>query len=359
MIQATCIQKLRDEHNIIKGYIVQDTQGNKQQLEATQLKEWIFMGHIKIDNLKLTSDGRLIDAKPEEISEHDIIALDSIKAGKTLALACNKLLSELGVQSRFEFIESTKKGAVIISLDNGKLIMSTNNILNANKSKQQKMLASSDIKELMIQFEAKMQRFNNSEAILVDYTLESFCISNSGIQKIDFNKYFDLALNKVLDLEEQSGYIAKKTNTTVLRADYRELTKSDDLRIMDFNISLELFTYAMAVISIIMSTFGFNASDKIKSSFRYALNSGIYNTVDKSTSETAYDFVDESRKARKELRRKNSEVPYDKILEHYNIVSVDEDIEGVKKLLNSGTFGKSTYQTVTGQKKTIFDKFKR
>lgn len=66
MIQAKCIEKFRDEHNKIYGYRLQDINEQTQDVTPSDLKSAILNNQISVTNLTLTSDGRLIDKKPEK-----------------------------------------------------------------------------------------------------------------------------------------------------------------------------------------------------------------------------------------------------------------------------------------------------
>mgnify|MGYP003290216077 CR=1 FL=1 len=66
MIKATCTEKIRGKYNRIEAYVLQDTQGNMLRTTPDQLKMAIFSKQVEIDNLKLTSDGRLIDKEPTD-----------------------------------------------------------------------------------------------------------------------------------------------------------------------------------------------------------------------------------------------------------------------------------------------------
>lgn len=61
MITVTCTEKLRDKSNRIVGYELEDCNGNKMRFTSEQVKQAVFLRQIAITNLKLTSDGRLID----------------------------------------------------------------------------------------------------------------------------------------------------------------------------------------------------------------------------------------------------------------------------------------------------------
>lgn len=69
MITVTCTEKLRDKNNRIVGYELQDCNGKKMRFTSEQVKQAVFLQQITVTNLKLTSDGRLIDntesAKPD------------------------------------------------------------------------------------------------------------------------------------------------------------------------------------------------------------------------------------------------------------------------------------------------------
>ena len=61
MIQAKCIEKIRDKNNNIIGYKLIDKNKNEVAVKAERLKEVIKSGQLEVINLTLTSDNRLID----------------------------------------------------------------------------------------------------------------------------------------------------------------------------------------------------------------------------------------------------------------------------------------------------------
>lgn len=61
MITVTCTEKLRDKNNRIIGYELKDCNGKKMRFTSEQVKQAVFLQQITVTNLKLTSDGRLID----------------------------------------------------------------------------------------------------------------------------------------------------------------------------------------------------------------------------------------------------------------------------------------------------------
>ena len=68
MIIVKCIEKVRDKNNVITDYILEDCNGMKQTLSSDQVKGMIKNGWLNILNLKLTSDGKLIDNQDYNIN---------------------------------------------------------------------------------------------------------------------------------------------------------------------------------------------------------------------------------------------------------------------------------------------------
>jgi hypothetical protein len=64
-ITCTCINKIRDKSGNIKAYLLQDNQGQSIQLASDELKRAIFYRQLHVVNLKLSSDGKLIDNKED------------------------------------------------------------------------------------------------------------------------------------------------------------------------------------------------------------------------------------------------------------------------------------------------------
>jgi hypothetical protein len=64
-MEVTCIYKFRDNTGKIIGYKLQDANRNIQDIGATELKNLIASNKLKVDNLTLTSDGRLMSTTPK------------------------------------------------------------------------------------------------------------------------------------------------------------------------------------------------------------------------------------------------------------------------------------------------------
>ena len=69
MIQAICINKIRDKNNRIQGYHIKDNYGKVIYIDSNELKQQIRNNNIQIANLTLTSDNRLVDTGIENSTE--------------------------------------------------------------------------------------------------------------------------------------------------------------------------------------------------------------------------------------------------------------------------------------------------
>ena len=78
MIQAKCIEKIRNKNNVIEKYTLQDKTGETITVTSKQLKEAIRSGKIEIVNLQLTANGRLMDKNIEDtIKSYSIMNKES------------------------------------------------------------------------------------------------------------------------------------------------------------------------------------------------------------------------------------------------------------------------------------------
>lgn len=65
MVKAKCLQKIRGKNKQILGYRLQDTKGIIRDFNSTFVKEQIKTGNLRLVNLTLTSDNRLVDSTQE------------------------------------------------------------------------------------------------------------------------------------------------------------------------------------------------------------------------------------------------------------------------------------------------------
>lgn len=69
MLKVKCIDKIRNNRGIIVDYVVQDAAGNKSLISPERLKQMIAVGELIVDNLKLTSNNRLIERKQDNAKD--------------------------------------------------------------------------------------------------------------------------------------------------------------------------------------------------------------------------------------------------------------------------------------------------
>ena len=60
------LEKYKDKNGKIVGYLLKDSQGNQMQIKQQDLKKQIKTGAIKVINLTLTKDDRLVDGATEK-----------------------------------------------------------------------------------------------------------------------------------------------------------------------------------------------------------------------------------------------------------------------------------------------------
>lgn len=66
------LEKYKDKNGKIVGYLLKDSQGNQMQIKQQDLKKQIKTGAIKVINLTLTKDDRLVDGATEKPKQEEI-----------------------------------------------------------------------------------------------------------------------------------------------------------------------------------------------------------------------------------------------------------------------------------------------
>ena len=66
MRKYTCVEKIRKENGTITAYVLKNERGELETYSPEVVKEAMILENIQIDNLQLTSDGRLIDKRKED-----------------------------------------------------------------------------------------------------------------------------------------------------------------------------------------------------------------------------------------------------------------------------------------------------
>ena len=81
MIIVKCLHKFRNKNNQIIGYTIQDKNGNTVDVKSEYLKQAIRNSQIKVLNLTLTSDNKLIDKayKPQKVQKVQKVQNNNLK----------------------------------------------------------------------------------------------------------------------------------------------------------------------------------------------------------------------------------------------------------------------------------------
>lgn len=82
MIQTKCIQKFRDNSGKIYGYHLIDLNGQTQDVRPEILKNAIAKGQIKVINLTLTTDNRLVDTTEKQLQTKNLGKAPVMKMSK-------------------------------------------------------------------------------------------------------------------------------------------------------------------------------------------------------------------------------------------------------------------------------------
>lgn len=112
MVRATCTQKFRDKHNVIKGYRLVDTEGKIKDVKSEALKQAIKDKKIEVVNLTLTSDDRLMY---KEIVEEEMSPMEKIVLKFRLSGA--EQISTYCGHTVYMAIDSNRNAALIIPDD--------------------------------------------------------------------------------------------------------------------------------------------------------------------------------------------------------------------------------------------------
>lgn len=115
MLTVTCIQKFRDNNGAIEGYLLQDNNGDQRSVNAYALKNAIYNGQILVDNLRLTSDGRLIDKKPDE-KESDVYGIDISGSMEHLVKKLSNALTGILVKNEIVSVPDSKTGGSLYGI---------------------------------------------------------------------------------------------------------------------------------------------------------------------------------------------------------------------------------------------------
>lgn len=107
-IKCTCLEKFRDKRGNIKGYRLQDFNGNKLDITPDNLKTCLFTKQLDIDNLKMTSDGRIID---KTMNKNSTIVASNNKENE-VTIEIDKDQEQLNHNAMIELIETFYKECI-------------------------------------------------------------------------------------------------------------------------------------------------------------------------------------------------------------------------------------------------------
>lgn len=135
MIKVTCIQKVRDSQGKIVSYLMEDEYHNQKIVEPLDLKATIINGAVQVTNLKLTSDGRLIDSNPNEgNTKDDILAIQNEYNAKKFIEHIVEYLNTLGIKATLEKLDTRTgigvRSCAVIEFNNGHLVGTSGNALD-------------------------------------------------------------------------------------------------------------------------------------------------------------------------------------------------------------------------------------
>lgn len=208
-LNCKCVEKLRNNNGTIKGYILEDNQGIQQYLEANLLKSYIMEGKIKISNLKLTSDNKLIDCKTKEIKY----------SGYTTNQLTLKLIEKLKIITGDKIY--TEKG-----MDNDKCVISVHSLLDDFEidTYYKKIIYGKSLwkdlnkcKDIVIKIDCKRQSYDGNPNIevkgsnLIDYHISIIGRTHNN-NIISFSSLNNI-INHRLDKAELEIYRASKRTT--------------------------------------------------------------------------------------------------------------------------------------------------
>lgn len=97
-IKCTCIYKFRDNNGNIKGYRLQDKQGQIQDMESDKLKSAIRAKQIDVDNLTLTVDNRLMSKTAKDANSMDLERIAYRRGDSPIGVKYQKLFKPAGIE---------------------------------------------------------------------------------------------------------------------------------------------------------------------------------------------------------------------------------------------------------------------
>lgn len=258
MVYAKCIEKVRNKNNVIVGYILEDKNGSRLNIKAEQLKLAIFTNQISVINLKLTKDGKLVDAKNtsnkekyiDEFYNFVIYKMKDIHNTAEVAEACDLLTNIFGVQAQVvDYMNDNTLDNIVILVNNNIFIIKPGKLLCINE---------------------------NSEAD--DYTTYLKCI-NKAIKELSNLNLYNLI---IYTINMGNSYVRNKLNVDTNIT----ITSNSEESI---SVYIDRGTDSIATIIIIDHNEIYIDDDSVKGNVTVKLNSpNLKSTINK----TLKDFID-------------------------------------------------------------------
>lgn len=122
MIICKCIEKFRDKQGRIYGYKLIDANNQIKDMTSNALKKAINNNQIQVENLKLTSDGRLVDRKVTNKGFLRDLGSKSIKS-REVATACANRIASIVNNTASKCVDyNESENELIMWFDIGKVI---------------------------------------------------------------------------------------------------------------------------------------------------------------------------------------------------------------------------------------------
>lgn len=119
MNEFTCIEKIRDKHLNVTDYILVDKENNKIKVDRLGMKAMLSFKCGMVSNLKLTSDGRIINK-----TEDDVEVLDE-KLLNHLEIVAKTLWDKFYIKIKYEMMydRGTDNKVYVITNMSGMLLV--------------------------------------------------------------------------------------------------------------------------------------------------------------------------------------------------------------------------------------------
>ena len=108
MVRCKCIGKFRNKHGIIIGYRLQDYDGKVMDARAEIVKRCVANNQLLVENLKLTSDNRLVDCCS---NEHQRNSTSEVHGNQ----AANKIKKCVSIQDKVDTVMTSNHRSLSIT----------------------------------------------------------------------------------------------------------------------------------------------------------------------------------------------------------------------------------------------------